>query len=236
MIETDGRPLFCCVRRPWLAAVLVCACFAESSDDPSSGATTEPSCAPGTASCVCNEGACDEGLECDALAQQCVPTGCTPGAIGCVCSDGQCFGGASCRAGLCTSDDPGTSGAMTSDASTSSTTTIASTGSSGAGESSSEAASTGDACMPGTCSSCAGCAECRECLAIEGCDEQTFDCYGDCAALVSCTWGCTAGDDACLQTCCCTYTTAWADYNALQACIDGACLGCGGARCDGNEC
>lgn len=219
--------------------MLVCACFAEGGTDPTDAATNGPSCTPGTASCVCNDaGTCDEGLECDALAQQCVPTGCMPGALGCVCSDGMCFAGAICRAGLCDADDGGTTAIATGEASTEGTTMAASTmaPTSEAGESSSDAASTGDACMPGTCSSCAGCAECRECLAIEGCDEQTFDCYGECAALVSCTWECAAGDDACLQTCCCAHTTAWAEYNALQTCIDSACLGCGGALCVGKDC
>jgi hypothetical protein len=90
--------------------------------------------------------------------------------------------------------------------------------------------------MPGTCASCSGCAECRQCLAIEGCDEQTFDCHGDCAALVSCAWGCAMGDAACIEACCCSYTTVWAEYNALQTCIDSACVGCGEALCVGKAC
>ncbi|HWB75732.1 MAG TPA: hypothetical protein VG755_12280, partial [Nannocystaceae bacterium] len=177
------------MQRRWLAAVLVCACFAEGSADPTGPATTGPDCTPGTASCVCTDaGACDEGLECDALAQQCVPTGCMPGALGCVCSDGMCFAGASCRAGLCALDDASTTALATGDASSEGTTMTTTTSTSATDESSSDAASTTDACMPGTCSSCAGCAECRECVAIEGCDEQTFDCFGECAALVACTW------------------------------------------------
>lgn len=93
----------------WTAvfALWLTGCFTEE-PPPSAGTTTGPSCVEGAIGCECyGNGTCDAGLECDAGAQLCIPSGCTPGELACRCDDDQlCTDALQCQQGVCVEPGP----------------------------------------------------------------------------------------------------------------------------------
>jgi hypothetical protein len=187
----------------------IAACFSEPAPD--------DSCRPGAAGCDCRARTCDDGLECIASIDKCVPIDCDAGTNNCTCADGDvCFPPLVCMGGIC-HEVAGTSGVADGSGSASSQTITLETTSTGADASSS---TTGGPLPDPVCLACVE----MQWAVGSACSQHFLQCESDlgCAAIHTC-YVMNGTQASCCEGTCGAPRMAW---NGFLGCVDGQCPGC----------
>jgi hypothetical protein len=233
-----------------LATLFAGACFAEPPVADTSDDTSGGSCSAGEQGCACyGNGTCENGLECNAEVQLCIPERCVAGDLACVCADGSCVPPYVCAHSLCMPDggdsessvgSADTTGASTvstgSDeigtVSTSTSTAVGSTSDDNGTEASSDEDPTGvEECAMQSCPLCVSCVDTQACAP----EVAACDAVNGCATIVECLVQCGVYLD-CLDPCCPGITPTQLEVvNDLMLCKSDECVdSCGGeAELDG---